>query len=328
MAMTGTDPQQDMVVIDGLIISKFSRAVFEDMRKGGLTAANCTCSVWENFEGTMRNIVAWNGFFQNNADLIMPARTTADIRRAKELDKTGIILGFQNVSAFEDQVGYVKLFKDCGIGIAQMAYNTQNLCATGCYESDDRGLSDFGHEIVAEMNRVGIMCDLSHVGSKSSADVIRASKKPVCYSHICPSALKAHPRNKSDAEIRFIVDHGGFVGVTMFAPFLAKGNDSTVDDYVATIDYVVRIAGEASVGIGTDFTQNQDQAFFDWLTHDKGYARKLVHFEPIRNPQGIRTIGDFPNLARAMKKAGWPQRKIRRILGENWLRVLAEVWGE
>ena len=74
-----------------------------------------------------------------------------------------------------------------------MAYNTQNLCATGCYELVDRGLSDFGHEIVAEMNRVGIMCDLSHVGSKSSEDVIRASKKPVCYSHICPSALKAAP---------------------------------------------------------------------------------------------------------------------------------------
>ena len=88
----------------------------------------------------------------------------------------------------------------------------------------------------------------------------------MCYSHICPSALKAHPRNKSDEEIRFIVDHGGFVGVTMFPPFLAKGNASTIDDYVTTIDHVVRIAGEEFVGVGTDFTQDQDQAFFDWLT--------------------------------------------------------------
>ena len=178
------------------------------------------------------------------------------------------------------------------------------------------------------MNRVGMLCDLSHVGSKSSEDVIRASKKPVCYSHICPSALKAHPRNKSDEEIRFIVDRGGFVGVTMFPPFLAKGNASTVDDYVTTIDHVVRIAGEESVGVGTDFTQDQDQAFFDWLTHDKGYARKLVHFEPIQNPDGIRTIGEFPNLTRAMQKAGWSEQKVRRIMGENWLRLLREVWGE
>ena len=317
----------DLLIVDGLIISNFSRAVFQDMRKGGLTAANCTCCVWEDFEGTMRNIARWNKHFEDNADLITPVRTIADVPRAKEAGKTGVILGFQNISAFEDRIGYVKLFKDCGVGIAQMAYNTQNLCTTGCYESFDRGLSDFGHELVAEMNRVGIMCDLSHVGSKSSDDVIRASKKPVCYSHICPSALKKHPRNKSDEEIKFIVDRGGFVGVTMFPPFLPKGNASTIDDYVATIDYVVKIAGEEFVGVGTDFTQDQDQAFFDWLTHDKGYARKLVDFEPVVNPVGIRTIGEFGNLPVAMKKAGWPDRKIRRVMGENWLRVLKEVWG-
>lgn len=317
----------DMIVIDGLIISKFSRAVFEDMRAGGLTAANCTCSVWEGFEGTMRNIAAWNRMFRDNADLVVPVRTTGDIVAAKKAGRTGIILGFQNISAFEDQIGYVKLFKDVGVGIAQMAYNTQNLCATGCYESVDRGLSDFGHEIVAEMNRVGIMCDLSHVGSKSSEDVIKASKKPVCYSHVCPSALKKHPRNKSDEELRFIARKGGFVGVTMFPPFLAKGNAATVDDYVATIDHVVRICGEDQVGIGTDFTQDQDQAFFDWLTHDKGYARELVKFAPIQNPKGIRRIGDFPNLPRAMEKAGWPARRIEKVMGGNWLAILKEVWG-
>ncbi len=324
--MTSADFHHDMIVVDGLIISKFSGAVFEDMRKGGLTAANCTCSVWENFEATMRNVVSWNQFFQQYNELITPVRQIGDIRRAKAEGKTGIILGFQNVSAFEDQIGYIKLFKDCGVGIVQMAYNTQNLCATGCYESLDRGLSDFGHEVVAEMNRVGIMCDLSHVGSKSSDDVIRASKKPVCYSHICPSALKVHPRNKSDEEIRFIVEQGGFVGVTMFPPFLAKGNDSTVDDYVSTIDHVIKIAGEDSVGVGTDFTQDQDQAFFDWLTNDKGYARQLVHFEPIQNPEQIRRIGDFPNLTAAMISAGWPDKRIRKIMGENWVRVLGDVW--
>jgi membrane dipeptidase len=324
--MQGPELHRDMIVIDGLIISKFSRAVFQDMRKGGLTAANCTCCVWENFEGTMRNIAQWNRFFADNCDLILPVRTIADVRAAKAADKSGVILGFQNISAFEDQVGYVKLFKDCGVGIAQMAYNTQNFCATGCYESVDRGLSDFGHEIVAEMNRIGIMCDLSHVGPRSSEDVIRASKKPVCYSHICPSALKQHPRNKSDAEIKFIVDHGGFVGVTMFPPFLPKGNSSTVEDYVATIEYVIKIAGENAVGIGTDFTQDQDGRFFDWLTHDKGYARQLVHFEPIQNPQGIGTIGEFPSLTAAMEKADWPEARIRNVMGENWLRILGEVW--
>ena len=324
--MTAGTLHDQLFIVDGLIISNFSRAVFEDMRKGGLTAANCTCCVWENFVGTMQNIARWNRYFEDCKDLIVPARSVSDIRNAKAAGRTAIILGFQNVSAFEDQIGYIKHFKDCGVGVAQMAYNTQNLIATGCYESVDRGLSDFGHEVVAEMNRVGIMCDLSHVASKSSDDVIRASKKPVCYSHTCPSALKKHPRNKSDEEIRFIVERGGFVGVTMFPPFLAKGNDATVDDYVSTIDYVINIAGEDAVGVGTDFTQDQDQAFFEWLCHDKGYTRKLVHFEPIRNPDGIRRIGDFPNLTATMERAGWSSARIAKVMGENWLRVLGEVW--
>lgn len=317
----------DMIVIDGLIISKWSRSVFEDMRKGGLTAANCTCSVWEGFEGTMRNVADWKRYFRDNADLIMPVRTTADIKRAKKAGKTGIVLGFQNISAFEDRLGAIELFKEVGVGVAQMAYNTQNLVGTGCYESRDSGLSDFGREVVAEMNRVGIMCDLSHVGSRTSREVILASKKPVAYTHVLPSALKAHPRNKSDAELKFIADRGGFVGVTMFPPFLAKGNKATIDDYVAAIGHVVKVVGEDCVGIGTDFTQGQDQAFFEWLTHDKGYARRLATFTAVVNPKGLRRIGDFPNLTAAMEKARWPERKIRKIMGENWLRVLKEVWG-
>lgn len=322
-----TTLHDDMIVIDGLIISKWSRAVFEDMRRGGLSAANCTCSVWEGFAGTMRNIAEWKRFFRENADLILPVHTTADIRRAKEAGKTGIILGFQNVSAFEDQLGYIQLFKELGVGAVQMAYNTQNLVGTGCYESRDGGLSDFGREVVAEMNRVGILCDLSHVGAVTSRDVILTSKKPVAYTHIAPAALKAHPRNKSDAEIRFIVEHGGFVGVTMFPPFLARGSNATVDDYIAAIDHVISVAGEDQVGIGTDFTQDQGADFFQWLTHDKGYARELVAFGEVVNPAGIRRIGDFPNLTAAMEKARWPERRIRKVMGENWLRVLRDVWG-
>jgi len=322
-----TTRHDDLIVIDGLIIAKWSRAVFADMRKGGLTAANCTCSVWEGFEATMRNIAQWKRFFRDNADLIMPVHSAADIARAKQAGRTGIVLGFQNVSAFEDQLGYIQLFKELGVGAVQMAYNTQNLVGTGCYESHDRGLSDFGREVVAEMNRVGMLCDRSHVGAATSRDVILASTKPVAYTHIAPAALKAHPRNKSDDEIRFIVEHGGFVGVTMFPPFLARGSAATVDDYLQAIEHVISVAGEDQVGIGTDFTQDQGPDFFQWLTRDKGYARELVEFGEVVNPDGIRRIGDFPNLTAAMGKARWPEPRICKIMGENWLRVLREVWG-
>lgn len=322
-----TDLHQDLMLFDGLIVSRWSRSVFEDMRRGGLTAANCTCSVWEGFAATMDNIGAWKSWFREHADLIMPVRTSADIAEAKRVGKTGIVLGFQNVSAFEDRLHAVQLFKELGVGIAQMAYNTQNFVGTGCYESHDGGLSDFGHDVVAEMNRVGMMCDLSHVGPKTSEDVIKASKQPVCYSHCLPAGLKAHPRNKSDAQLRFIAERGGFIGVTMFPPFLRKGTQSTVDDYVEAIAYVIDLAGEDSVGIGTDFTQGHDRAFFEWITHDKGTGRKLTEFGEIVNPAGIQTIGDYPNLTAAMLRAGWAEGRIRKIMGENWIRVLRDVWG-
>ncbi|GHC22462.1 dipeptidase [Aidingimonas halophila] len=324
--MTPAELHDDAIVIDGLIIAKWNRELLEDMRRGGLTAANCTVSVWEGFQATVDNIVATNALMTECSDLVRPVHTTADITRAKEEGKTGIIYGFQNAHAFEDQIGYVEIFKRLGVGIVQMCYNTQNLVGTGCYERDG-GLSGFGREIVAEMNRVGIMCDLSHVGARTSEEVILESRKPVCYSHCLPAGLKEHPRNKSDDELRFIAEHGGFVGVTMFTPFLRAGVDATVDDYVEAIEYIMNIVGEDAIGVGTDFTQGQDQAFFEWLTHDKGYARRLTNFGTIINPEGIRTIGEFPNLTEALLKRGLSEHQVRKIMGENWMRVLKDVWG-
>ncbi len=325
--MKGLKLHEDAVVFDGLIVSNWSRQVFEDMRQGSLTAANCTCSVWEGFHDTMINIGQWNRWFQEHGDLIVKARTVADIRTAKERGRTAVILGFQNTSAFEDRLEFIEIFKDAGIGVAQITYNTQNLVGSGCYESTDSGLSDFGHEVVAEMNRVGMLCDLSHVGSVTSRDVIVASGKPVAFTHCLPAGLKEHPRNKSDEELRFIADHGGFIGVTMFTPFLRRGGESTVDDYIEAIDYIIDIAGEDRIGIGTDFTQGHGDPFFKWITQDKGYARTLTEFGEIKFPDGFSTIGDFPNLTAAMERSGWTETRIRNILGLNWLRLLDEVWG-
>lgn len=315
------------IVVDGLIISRWSEDVFREMHRSGLTVANCTCSVWENFEDTVRNLVEWNRWFREFPHYIVRAESTSDILSAKTNGRTAVILGMQNTSAFEDRIGYVEILKKLGVGIAQLTYNTQNWVGSGCYESRDSGLSDFGREVVLEMNRVGMLCDLSHVGPKTSRDAIDTSTRPVAYSHCLPSGLKAHPRNKSDDELRYIVDKGGFVGVTMFPPFLAKGIESTIDDYVSAMDYVIDLVGEDAVGIGTDFTQGYGREFFDWITHDKGFGRRLTDFGAVVNPSGFQTIGDFPNIADAMERAGWSDRKIENVLGLNWMKLLGDVWG-
>ena len=321
------DLHKNSIVIDGLVVSNWSREVFADMRKGGLTAANCTCSVWEGIRGTLNNIAHWKCYFQTNKDLILQVKTSDDIYTAKKTNRTGIILGWQNTSGIEDHIDYLGIFKDLGVGIMQLTYNTQNLVGSGCYESHDSGLSDFGRDVVDEMNRLGILIDLSHVGAKTSDDAIRYSKKPVAYSHCLPSGLKDHPRNKTDEQLKFIADCGGFIGVTMFPPFLKNGANSIIDDYVEAIDYVVNLVGEDCIGFGTDFTQGHDDSFFQWITHDKGSGRKLVEFGEISNPVGLQTLGEYPNLTEAMLRAGWSENKVRKVMGENWLRLLREVWG-
>jgi membrane dipeptidase len=316
-----------LIVIDGLIVSNFGKSVFEDMRAAGLTAANCTCCVWENFRETMHNIAQWKSWFRVYPDLITQVYKADHIREAKKTGRTGIILGWQNTSAIEDRLEYLPLFHEQGIRIIQMTYNTQNLAGSGCYEGRDGGLSDFGHDVLAEMNRLGVLCDLSHVGPKTSADVIEASKQRVTYSHCLPAALKQHPRNKTDEQLKFIADRNGFVGVTMFAPFLARGTASTIEDYVDAIEYVINLAGEDQVGFGTDFTQGYGPEFFEWITRDKGTGRKLTEFGEISNPEGLRNIGELPNLTLAMERRGWKEARIEKVMGANWLQLLQDVWG-
>ncbi len=318
----------DAVRIDGLVIARYSRAVFEDMRKGGITAANCTCCVWHDFRATMANVAQWKRWFHEHSDVITQVHSAADIRRAKQESRVGIILGWQNTSGIDDDISNLILFRDLGVRVVQLTYNTQNLVGSGCWESRDGGLSDFGRDVVDEMNRLRILIDLSHVGPRTSDDAIRHSKAPVAYTHCCPM-LKQHPRNKTDEQLRTIANAGGFVSFASYTPFLPKGDDSTLDDCIAAMDYLINLAGEESVGIGTDWVQDQDIGFFHYLSADKGRGRPTTkpYAKVPPMPKGLETLGDFGNFIPAMERAGWSETRMRRVLGENWLRFLGDVWG-
>jgi membrane dipeptidase len=130
--------------------------------------------------------------------------------------------------------------------------------------------------VIDEMNRTGVMVDLSHVGPKTTEDARRHSKKPVAFTHCCPTGIMEHPRNKTDAQLRLVADPGGFVGVATYPPFLPWGDETTVHHCIAVFDYMMNIMREDNVGIGTDFTQDQDVVFFRWLRGDKGTGRALT----------------------------------------------------
>lgn len=320
----------DAIIVDGLQTCQWSRSIFEEMRAGGITAVNVSSLLWENFREGIAYVSEWKHFLRENDDIIRPVRTVADIHAAKAEGRTGIILGWQNTSPLEDKLDYVDIFKDLGVGIMQLTYNTQNYSGAGYLEEVDSGLTGFGKEVLSEMNRVGVLCDLSHVGDKTSADVIAHSKGPVCISHVLPRALRDVKRNKPDEIFVGCAEKGGLIGVSLFAPGLAAGNDATVEDYLDAMSYIIDLVGEDHVGIGTDFSLDRPRPgpWLLWANKDKGTARKLTEFGNVKinKPKGIERMTDMPNLTARMLARGWSEDLVLKLLGKNWLRVLEKAW--
>ena len=318
---------QESIVIDGLEISKWSRNVFENMRKGGLSAVNATVAVIENFIKTMENIAWWHKALEENNDLICQIRTVADIKSAKEANRTGIIFGFQNLSPIEDDLDRLAVFHQLGVRVMQVTYMEANFAGQGCLERIDTGLTNFGIEAVEEMNRLGILIDLSHVGYHTTMETIEVSKKPVAFTHANPKSICDHPRNKPDEALKAVAQKGGVIGATIFPAFLPSGNKSTMKDYVDVIEHLVELVGIDHVGVGTDFTEGQPREWFDWILtgkSKKGPALELNH--PLVNPEGIQHAGDFPNITAALFARGFAPTDIQKIIGLNFMRLFEEVW--
>lgn len=319
------------IVIDALQCSDFNRDLLLQAQAGGVTAINASSVLWEDFRGGIDYVLMWKDKLRENADIAMQIRSVADIHRAKAEGKVGIIMGWQNTSPIEKRLDYFEVFKDLGVGIMQLTYNTQNYFGAGYLEDTDSGLTGFGREAVDEMARNGILIDLSHVGERTATDVIERSPNPVAITHCLPKALKDVPRNKSDAVFKACADRGGVIGTSLFAPGLARGNDATVADVIDAMEHTLDLCGEDHVAIGTDFNHNRARPgpWLLWANRDHGTGRTLTEFgsAKINKPLGIRSNADFPNLTAEMQRRGWSDARIEKILGGNWLRLLGQVWG-
>jgi membrane dipeptidase len=318
---------KESIIIDGLEISNWSRNVFENMRKGGLTAVNATVAVIENFIQTMANIAWWHKALEENSDLICQIRNVADIKKAKETGRTGIIFGFQNLSPIEDDLDRLAVFHDLGVRVMQVTYMEANYAGQGCLERIDAGLTGFGIEAVEQMNRLGILIDLSHVGHHTTMDAIEASTKPVAFTHANPKSICNHPRNKSDEAIKAVARKGGVIGATIFPAFLPSGNKSTLIDFIDVISYLIEMVGIDHVGVGTDFTEGHPKEWFDWILTGKskrGPALSLDH--PLVKPEGIQYSGDFSNITAALLAQGFAHTDIKKIMGLNFMRLFEAVW--
>ena len=314
------------LIFDGLVVAQWGQETFEALRRGGISGINATCAVWENTEQTIRGIARWIRWFDEFQPLIKHARSVADIRAAYNSSKTAVVLGFQNTSPIEDDVDLIWLFRELGVGIMQLTYNTRNSVGSGCYDTQDSGLSEFGRKVVKELNRANVAIDLSHCSYETALDTVRTSSAPVAFSHVVPRELKNHPRNKRSHELELVAQEGGIVGITTFPSFLPGGDNSSIDDVVETMEWAIELCGEDAVTFGSDSTQGHGPEFFDWISHDKGSGAQLVDFGDIKFPAGLQRLEDTPNLVDVMQRRGWQERLTAKVLGENWLAFLTRVW--
>ena len=323
----------EAIVIDGLSISNWeSDAVFRRLRAGNITAINATVATWENFLQTMAHLSAWMRRFRERDD-ILQVKETADIYAAKEQGKTGIILSFQNASPIENELDRLGLFLALGVRVIQLTYHETNLLGSGCWERTDGGLSNFGVDVVREMNRLGIVIDLSHVGPKTTMDAIEMSEQPVAITHANARSFCGHPRNKEEDALKLLAEKGGVVGATSYAHFLPKGFDSTVEDFVDAIDDMVERVGIDHVAIGTDSTHDQPLEFWHYIGSQQGtkfpstFADGSVPYTELSfQPKGIDSPAEFPNLAEALVNRGYSAEDITKLLGGNWMNLFERVW--
>ena len=333
MALNPRQIYDDALVIDGLSVCNWnSDAVFRGLRAGRFTAINATVSTWENFIQTMAHLTAWMRRFRERND-ILQVKSTADIRAARQQGRTGIILGFQNASPIENELDRLGLFLALGVRVIQLTYHETNLLGSGCWERNDAGLSNFGVDAVREMNRLGILIDLSHVGPRTTLDAIEMSEQPVAITHANARSFCDHPRNKEEEALRRLAEKGGVVGATSYTPFLPRGHDSGVEDFVDAIDDMVERIGIDHVAIGTDSTHDQPIEFWHYIASQQGtkfpstFADGSVPYTEVSfQPRGMATLTEFPNVADALANRGYNAGVITKLLGGNWMRLFEQVW--
>ena len=310
--------------IDNLQYCKWSREIFEINNKAGLNAVHVTLVYHEDYDELQQRIKEWNKHFEENKDLIFLGTNYNDITKAKEENKTAIFFGFQNCSPIEDDIALIEKVHSQGCRFMQLTYNNQSLLATGCYEKNDSGVTNFGKEAIKEMNRVGIVVDMSHSAEKSTLDAIEISQKPIAITHANPTFWFEAKRNKSTELLKVLSANGGMLGLSLYAHHLKDGTNCKIESFCEMVARTVEIMGIDNVGIGSDLCLNQPDSVVEWMRN--GTWSKSKNFgEGSKEKPGFPKQPDwfldargFNNLNTELKNKGFHEEEINKILGNNW----------
>jgi len=320
---------QKATVIEGLTYSPALNhpvEYLEEVRKGGVTATHITVTpTWATLREALSTISGW---YQNaERARVRFACSADDIVQAKKEGKVCVIMGSQNGKILEDDVSLVRIFHQLGMRIIQLAYAEQNYIGSGG-DDVDAGISTFGRKIIDEMNKVGILVDVSHCGDKTVMDAIKCSQKPIAITHANPRKLINHHRNKTDEQMLACAEKGGVIGLTAWTSIttVKKGVRPTLEDFLDLVDYVVKLVGIDHVAFGLDLTPNWEYDRTDYEEWTKRYPTLApLKFEE-RLVDGLENVSKVKDISKGLVARGYSDEDILKILGGNLLELFRKVW--
>lgn len=311
-------------LIDNLQYANWSETIFRQMRAGGVDAVHVTIAYHESFREMVLNLESFNRWFERFPELIFKGTSAADVRLAQETGRTAIFFGFQNPSPIEDDIGLVEICHQLGVRFMQLTYNNQSLLATGCYEDDDTGLTRMGKQVVEEMNRIGMVVDMSHSADRSTLESIDHSSRPIAITHANPHWWHPALRNKSDEVLKALTGRGGMLGFSVYPHHLKDGSACTLQNFCEMVAEAASCYGAEHLGIGTDLCQDQPDSIVEWMRvgrwsnvidYGEGSASD-AGFPPM--PSWFNDNRDFGKISQGLLDVGFSKKEMDGIMGGNW----------
>ncbi len=326
----------ETLVVDALEAAPMTPEHFARLKKGGVRVVNyTTVNITSDLKAAMPYLVSFLQTIKANSDKVLLVRSTADIERAVREDKIGLIIGTQNGKLIMDDPVNVGILHALGVRIIQLTYNERNLLGDGCCEKANGGLSRLGYQVVREMNRYGILVDLSHCCEQTTIDGIEASEAPVAITHSMAKALTPSPRNKHDHVLKLLASRGGVIGAAFWAPMAYRDANKrpVMSDFFDHIDHLVQTAGIDHVGIGSDLGEGESREYYENMFARGGGIYPEVtaalgdwyNFDN-RMVEGMETSVMFPKVTEGLAARGYSDEDIRKIMGGNFLRLFKQVW--
>lgn len=296
------------------------------MRQGGVDAYFCTVGGdfpggVERTEEVLRNIDWMHLEVEESQDQLVIAKTADEIRQAKKRGQIAAFLITEGLRCINWDISLLRTLYRLGVRSCAFTWNWRNYLADGRLERSGSGLSTFGVEVLREMNRLGMIPDIAHISHTGKDDILKLSEGPVIASHLGAKGVYNAPANLSDQQIETLASNGGVFGIIFFSLALSKGH-ATINDVMDHIEYITDLVGIDYVSLGPDF--------YDYMADDSlstGIWLKDMDYSSIEFAEGVEDTTKMHNLTRAMVARGFTQKKIKKVLGENCLRVIAEVCG-